>query len=201
MLPHLRILLLAIGLFLVFTASFVPIFWSEATTSSGLASSHRSDSTRNKLKGYPKYFQEGQGGGILHHYDSRFQHGILTDTNRMDAQTHMMRAYLEFSKEQGLETWLAHGTLLGWWWNAKVSTLYVLPSILRLQPKYRTDMCTLSLDPPMGYRYRRTTHTCLPRLPRHAPQPDCLRLLLFTHSQDQPAVPTPNRDRRALLFP
>ena len=31
-----------------------------------------------------------------------------------------MRAYLQFFKEQNLETWLAHGTLLGWWWNARI---------------------------------------------------------------------------------
>jgi phosphorylcholine metabolism protein LicD len=31
----------------------------------------------------------------------------------------MIRAYLKFFKDQGLDTWIAHGTLLGWWWNGK----------------------------------------------------------------------------------
>ncbi|KAF3491942.1 uncharacterized protein GIQ15_01459 [Arthroderma uncinatum] len=31
----------------------------------------------------------------------------------------MIRAYLQFFQENGLETWIAHGTLLGWWWNGK----------------------------------------------------------------------------------
>jgi hypothetical protein len=38
----------------------------------------------------------------------------------------MTRAYLNFFREQGLETWIAHGTLLGWWWNGKV--LAAMPS-------------------------------------------------------------------------
>lgn len=126
--PYLRNFLLATGLLLVVTASFLPIFWSEAASAltapfSWPKFSHGSKST-NK---YPKYFQEGQEGGVLRHYDGRFQHGILNDANRMDTQTHMVRAYLKFSKEHGLETWLAHGTLLGWWWNAKVHILSLFP--------------------------------------------------------------------------
>lgn len=31
----------------------------------------------------------------------------------------MIRAYLRFFEDNGLETWIAHGTLLGWWWNGK----------------------------------------------------------------------------------
>jgi hypothetical protein len=32
----------------------------------------------------------------------------------------MIRAYLMTFNELGLETWIAHGTLLGWWWNGKI---------------------------------------------------------------------------------
>jgi phosphorylcholine metabolism protein LicD len=31
----------------------------------------------------------------------------------------MIRAYLRFFRDNRLETWIAHGTLLGWWWNGK----------------------------------------------------------------------------------
>lgn len=31
----------------------------------------------------------------------------------------MIRAYLKWFRDQGLDTWIAHGTLLGWWWNGK----------------------------------------------------------------------------------
>lgn len=31
----------------------------------------------------------------------------------------MIRAYLSTMRALGYETWLAHGTLLGWWWNGQ----------------------------------------------------------------------------------
>jgi hypothetical protein len=38
----------------------------------------------------------------------------------------MIRAYLTFFRDNKLDTWIAHGTLLGWWWNGKV--IFTLPS-------------------------------------------------------------------------
>lgn len=57
---------------------------------------------------------------LLAHYDVRYFTGIVTDLERTDTQLHMVRAYLSFFRERSLETWIAHGTLLGWWWNGKV---------------------------------------------------------------------------------
>lgn len=71
--------------------------------------------------GWAKYFHEPGGTELANHYDSRYEHGILSYEEKQDAQVHMMRAYLDFFKKNGIETWLAHGTLLGWWWNGKVS--------------------------------------------------------------------------------
>lgn len=56
---------------------------------------------------------------ILGHYDRRYFHGVVTDEERTDTQAHMIRAYLTFFRNHGLDTWIAHGTLLGWWWNGK----------------------------------------------------------------------------------
>lgn len=70
-----------------------------------------------------KYFWEAGGpqdGPLLGHYDHRYFHGLVSSRDRKDAQLHMIRAYLEIFSKMGLETWLAHGTLLGWWWNQKV---------------------------------------------------------------------------------
>lgn len=39
---------------------------------------------------------------------------------RTDTLRHLMKSYLLFFHDRGLETWIAHGTLLGWWWNAQV---------------------------------------------------------------------------------
>ena len=72
-----------------------------------------------------KYFHEPTGheegaDDRLGHYDSRFFRGMVTDAERVDTLTHMVRSYLQFADAHGLETWIAHGTLLGWWWNGKV---------------------------------------------------------------------------------
>lgn len=66
-----------------------------------------------------KYFHEPGRDELLSHYDARYFSGIVTDVERTDTQLHMVRAYLTFFREKRLETWLAHGTLLGWWWNGK----------------------------------------------------------------------------------
>ena len=68
-----------------------------------------------------KYFHEPGDTDILHHYDSRFYTKTTGYEEKRDVQIHMMRAFLDTMREIGLETWLAHGTLLGWWWNGKVS--------------------------------------------------------------------------------
>ncbi|KAL2041664.1 hypothetical protein N7G274_005448 [Stereocaulon virgatum] len=70
--------------------------------------------------GWPKYFHEPGGSELANHYDSRYEHGILSYEDKQDTQVHMIRAYLDFFKKNGMETWLAHGTLLGWWWNGKM---------------------------------------------------------------------------------
>lgn len=31
-----------------------------------------------------------------------------------------MQAYLSTMADLGADTWIMHGTLLGWWWNRKV---------------------------------------------------------------------------------
>ena len=67
-----------------------------------------------------KYFHE-PGDVSLNHYDARYFQEVLSYEDRADTLTHMIRAYLTIFRELGLETWLAHGTLLGWWWNGKVS--------------------------------------------------------------------------------
>ncbi|EEQ88767.1 hypothetical protein RJZ56_002269 [Blastomyces dermatitidis] len=67
-----------------------------------------------------KYFHEPGGDDILGHYDTRFFKGVVTYEERTDTLMHMTRAYLNFFRENDLETWIAHGTLLGWWWNGKM---------------------------------------------------------------------------------
>ncbi|PWY77443.1 WLM-domain-containing protein [Aspergillus heteromorphus CBS 117.55] len=68
-----------------------------------------------------KYFHEPGRDDTLGHYDSRFFRGEpVPEEERSVTLTHMIRAYLNFFEDNALETWIAHGTLLGWWWNGKV---------------------------------------------------------------------------------
>ena len=39
---------------------------------------------------------------------------------RTDTLHHMIRAYLTILDDLHVETWIAHGTLLGWWWNQQI---------------------------------------------------------------------------------
>ncbi|KAF7161620.1 hypothetical protein CNMCM5623_007155 [Aspergillus felis] len=67
-----------------------------------------------------KYFHEPGNDDTLGHYDTRFFTEPVPDEERSETLTHMIRSYLNFFNEHGLETWIAHGTLLGWWWNGKI---------------------------------------------------------------------------------
>jgi hypothetical protein len=73
-----------------------------------------------RLASNTKYFHEPGGDSILGHYDERFFKKVVSYDDRTDTLHHMIRAYLGFMQEAGIETWIAHGTLLGWWWNGKM---------------------------------------------------------------------------------
>jgi hypothetical protein len=68
-----------------------------------------------------KYFQEASGSLELAHYDIRyFQGQAVSYEERGETLTHLVRSYLTLFSEMNIETWIAHGTLLGWWWNGKI---------------------------------------------------------------------------------
>ncbi|OCK76070.1 hypothetical protein K432DRAFT_272905, partial [Lepidopterella palustris CBS 459.81] len=64
-----------------------------------------------------KYFHES----TFHpHYDGRFADKILTYDERRVHLTALMQTYLSTMNDIGAETWIMHGSLLGWWWNRKI---------------------------------------------------------------------------------
>lgn len=80
-----------------------------------------------------KYFHEPGTNDVLGHYDTRFFDGAVSYEEKGNTQYHMIRAYLSTFQDLGLETWIAHGTLLGWWWNSQVRHhCQALPSRLAL---------------------------------------------------------------------
>lgn len=67
-----------------------------------------------------KYFHEPGESNELGHYDARYYSGLVSYEERGDALHHLIRSYLTVFRERNIETWIAHGTLLGWWWNGKI---------------------------------------------------------------------------------
>ncbi|KAM3069325.1 mannosyltransferase, variant 4 [Clarireedia jacksonii] len=64
-----------------------------------------------------KYFHES----TFHpHYDGRFADKQLGYRERRQALSNLIQTYLATFADIGVETWLMHGTLLGWWWNRKI---------------------------------------------------------------------------------
>ena len=54
------------------------------------------------------------------HYDGRFAEKILSYDERRIHLTALMQTYLSTMSDIGAETWIMHGSLLGWWWNRKI---------------------------------------------------------------------------------
>ena len=57
------------------------------------------------------------------HYDGRFTDRVLKEEESRPHMVAMIQAYLSSMADLGAETWLMHGTLMGWWWNEKVNTI------------------------------------------------------------------------------
>ncbi|KAM7224448.1 LicD family domain containing protein [Rhypophila decipiens] len=64
-----------------------------------------------------KYFHES----IFNpHYDGRFAEVELGYYEQKQALKNLMQTFLSTFRDIGVETWLMHGTLLGWWWNKHI---------------------------------------------------------------------------------
>ncbi|OAA57513.1 mannosylphosphate transferase [Niveomyces insectorum RCEF 264] len=72
-----------------------------------------------RIKG-EKYFHEPGSDSTLGHYDVRYFKGVVSYDEHRPALRHLIRSYLVTFRALGVETWLAHGTLLGWWWNGRI---------------------------------------------------------------------------------
>ncbi|KAK8038655.1 Protein MNN4 [Apiospora rasikravindrae] len=96
-----------------------------------------------------KYFHEPGGGLELGHYDARFFRGEVAYEEHRTVLRHLIRSYLTTMEDLRVETWLAHGTLLGWWWNGQV-----------MPWDYDLDVqVTMSTLHYLGKHFNRTLHT------------------------------------------
>ncbi|PSK60434.1 Protein MNN4 [Elsinoe australis] len=64
-----------------------------------------------------KYFHEAH---FHHHYDGRFAKSEVPYAERRETLIALIQSYLATMNEIGAETWIMHGSLLGWWWNKKI---------------------------------------------------------------------------------
>ncbi|PKS06895.1 hypothetical protein jhhlp_005490 [Lomentospora prolificans] len=96
-----------------------------------------------------KYFHEPGGDHHLGHYDIRYFREQVSYDDHRHLLRHLIRSYLSTLDKIGAETWIAHGTLLGWWWNGQI-----MPWDYDLDVQMSTD--TLRF---LGNEYNRTEHT------------------------------------------
>lgn len=76
------------------------------------------DKNHNKrTKNQDKYFHEST---FNQHYDGRFAASALPDQERREHLVALIQTWLSSMHDLGMETWLAHGTLLGWYWNRRI---------------------------------------------------------------------------------
>ncbi|EMG51026.1 MNN4 Protein MNN4 [Candida maltosa Xu316] len=72
----------------------------------------------------PKYFAEAKflkkikDHWMGEHYDWRFYNGLIIGKDEQAIVLHrLVKNYLNFARENGIITWIAHGSLLSWYWN------------------------------------------------------------------------------------
>ncbi|KAF9732416.1 hypothetical protein PMIN02_005757 [Paraphaeosphaeria minitans] len=88
------------------------------TTPGSPGGSKKSIGNAIKWKGpAEKYFHESTFNG---HYDGRFADRTLPAESRNEHLRALVRTYLATMHALGAETWIMHGSLLGWWWNRRI---------------------------------------------------------------------------------
>lgn len=95
-----------------------------------------------------KYFHEPGWDLESGHYDARYFRGKVPYDQHRPALRYLIRSYLTTFRDLGIETWLAHGSLLGWWWNGRI-----MPWDYDLD--VQVSVTTLAL---LGERYNRSMY-------------------------------------------
>ncbi|RDL38222.1 uncharacterized protein BP5553_02562 [Venustampulla echinocandica] len=114
-----------IPLFVALNAVFLPAILAAPTASPEDAPEGDAPAAPEQEEPPPpvdtKYFHEPGGTDDLGHYDIRYYTGEPVSYEvRGDTLLYLIRSYLTVFRENNVNTWIAHGTLLGWWWNGKV---------------------------------------------------------------------------------
>ncbi|KAK0936788.1 mannosyltransferase [Friedmanniomyces endolithicus] len=96
-----------------------------------------------------KYFHEST---FSQHYDGRFADKQLNYDERRSSLTALMQTYVSTMNDIGAETWIMHGSLLGWYWSRKtlpwdldIDVMVSEQSIHHLANYYNMTVHTFSL--------------------------------------------------------
>jgi hypothetical protein len=110
-----------LGLFLHFLLALQPAIAAPALSKRDAdfesVNTHLDKNHNQKTKNKDKYFHEST---FNTHYDGRFGAQALSEEDRPMHLRALIQTYLSSMHDIGIETWLAHGTLLGWYWNRKI---------------------------------------------------------------------------------
>ena len=63
-----------------------------------------------------KYFDEPRGKDFQH-YDARYFRGRVSSEELAETLRKLIVSFLDIMESEGIVPWLAHGTLMGWYWN------------------------------------------------------------------------------------
>ncbi|KAF5706065.1 mannosylphosphorylation MNN4 [Fusarium mundagurra] len=94
--------------------AFPPLFHETRDTEASSSIAKRADEKT------PKYFVEAGRNIELGHYDNRYFVSKVSYEEHRLVLRDLIRSYLFHMNSYGVETWIAHGTLLGWWWNGQI---------------------------------------------------------------------------------
>ncbi|KAL6704464.1 mannosyltransferase [Coniothyrium glycines] len=83
----------------------------------GLTTQPRDSSTPPSSAQPEKFFHEST---FSPHYDGRFASAQLAAADRVLHLRLLLKSYMDTMNRIGVQTWLVHGCLLGWWWNGGI---------------------------------------------------------------------------------
>ncbi|KAK4186068.1 LicD family-domain-containing protein [Podospora australis] len=93
---------------------------TSSNSSTFVKAEERATEQQHEERNEEKYFHEAGWTMEMSHYDGRYFKAVVPYEEHREVLQHLIRSYLSVTSSLGLETWLAHGTLLGWWWNGRI---------------------------------------------------------------------------------
>ena len=102
--------------------------------------------------------KKNKAGG---HYDWRFFSGIIEDEEETRRTLHhMLRSFLKFTFAKNIPTWVAHGSLLSWYWNSlnfpwdnDIDVQMPIKDLQRFCKLYNNTLIVENLNDGMGKYY------------------------------------------------